>query len=197
MSAVINNLTEKKALQSRGVSSVAARVAPGKQTVKLNYLRIAPRKVQLIANTLKGLPVTEAEAQLLLRPQRAAKPLLKLLRSAVSAAKMSRKLDADKLFVENVRVDKGPMLKRILPRARGMATPIQKKMSHVTLVLAESASPLPKRFTIVPPKKVKLPPEVKATKKKPAKSVEDKEKEVVKPKKQPGFFQRIFRRKAV
>jgi large subunit ribosomal protein L22 len=166
-----------------------------KQTVKLNYLRIAPRKVRRIASTLKGLPVAEAEAQLMLYPQRAAKPLLKLLRSAVAAAKTSRKLDADKLFVENVRVDKGPMLKRILPRARGMATPIQKKMSHVTLVLAESASPLPKRFTIVSPKKTKLPPEVKAAKKKPAPETE--EKEIVKVKKQPGFFQRIFRRKAV
>jgi large subunit ribosomal protein L22 len=167
-----------------------------KQTVKLNYLRIAPRKVRLIAATLKGLPVTEAEAQLMLRPQRAAKPLLKLLRSAVSAAKANRKLDAEKLLVENVRVDQGPMLKRVLPRARGMATPIQKKMSHVTLILAESSSPLPKRFTIVPPKKTKLPPEVKPAKKKPAKPPESGEKEVGKPKKA-GFFQRVFRRKAV
>lgn len=166
-----------------------------KQTVKLNYLRIAPRKVRLLAATLKGLPVTEAEAQLLLRPQRAAKPLLKLLRSAVFAAK-ARKLNVDRLFVENARVDRGPMLKRILPRARGMATPIQKKMSHVTLILAESASPLPKRFTIVPPKKTKLSPEARAAKKKPASPKILEEGEVVKPKK-PGFFQRIFRRKTV
>lgn len=168
-----------------------------KQTVKLNYLRIAPRKVRLIAATLKGLPVTEAEAQLMLRSQRAAKPLLKLLRSAVSAAKNNRKLDAEKLFVESVQVDQGPMLKRILPRARGMATPIQKKMSHVIMVLAESASPLPRRFTIVPTKKTKLPPEARAAKKKPSSAKAAEGEEVVKPKKQPGFFQKVFRRKAV
>ncbi len=168
-----------------------------KQTVKLNYLRIAPRKVRLMAATLKGLPVSEAEAQLMLRPQRAAKPLLKLLRSAVHDAKNNRKLDADKLFVESVRVDQGPMLKRILPRARGMATPIQKKMSHVTLTLAESETPLTKRFTIVPPKKTKLPPEAKKRDKGKEAREKGAEKEpVVKPKKA-GFFQRVFRRKAV
>lgn len=198
MSTIVkDNLMEKNKIQDPK-GSLIADGSKVRQRVRLNYLRIAPRKVRLLAATLKGLSVTEAEAQLMLRPQRAAKPLLKLLRSGVHAAKSNLKLDAEKLFVERIQVDQGPMLKRILPRARGIATPIQKKMSHVTLVLAESDLPLPKRFTIVPPKKTKLPPEIKSAKKnKPTKSPEGEEKEVVKPKKQPGFFQRVFRRKAV
>ena len=57
------------------------------QKAQLNYLMITPRKVRLVANALKGMTVSEAEAQLLLRPQRAADALLKLLRSAISNAK--------------------------------------------------------------------------------------------------------------
>lgn len=169
------------------------------QTVKLNYLRIAPRKVRRLAILLKGLPVSEAEAQLMLSPHRGAKPLLKLLRSAVAAAKSNRRLDESRLWVKEVRVDQGPMLKRILPRARGIATPIQKKMSHVTLTLVESPSPVSRRFTILPPpKKSKLPREGKsapAKKTVPPPAAVKKEKETAG--KQPGFFRRIFRRKAV
>src|SRR3989338_4570164 len=86
-----------------------------KQIAKLKYLHMAPRKVRLIADTLKGLPISEAEAQLLTRSQRVAGPLLKLLRSAIANAKNNAKLDSNKLFVESIRVDQGPMLKRILP----------------------------------------------------------------------------------
>jgi len=162
------------------------------QTAKLNYLHIAPRKVRLITDTLKGLLVSEAEAQLLLRPQRAAKPLLKLLRSAVANAKNNQKLNPDNLVISKILVDQGPILKRSLPRAMGRATPIHKKMSHVTLVLEESLKPTPKRFTITPPpKKEKKPKKEKAPKPKiPAVRKE-------KPKEKVGFFKRIFRRKAV
>ena len=107
-----------------------------KQIAKLNYLHIAPRKVRLVANALRGLSVNEAEAQLLFRPQRSSEPLLKLLRSAVANAKNSQKLNADKLVIEAIQVNQGPMLKRFMPRAMGRATPIHKKMSHVILVLA-------------------------------------------------------------
>jgi large subunit ribosomal protein L22 len=79
------------------------------QTVKLNYLKISPRKVRLIADAIKGLPVQEAEAQLLMRPQRSAPALLKLLRSAVANAK-SRDMKIDSLYVSSIRVDKGPIV---------------------------------------------------------------------------------------
>ncbi len=165
-----------------------------KQTVKLNYLRMTPRKVRAIADLLKGLPIHEAEAQLMSIRRRAAVPLLKLLRSAVADIKNNKRLAEERFLVESVRVDQGPMLKRYLPRARGTATPIQRKMSHVTMILAEKPDLASPRFKIVVPKKVKLPPgEEKPAKKK---RVEKAKKEVAEPKKRPGFFRRIFSRKA-
>ncbi len=167
-------------------------------TAKLNFLKMAPRKVRLIANALKGLSALEAEAQLLHRPQRASRPLLNLLRSCVNNAK-NAKLNVDQLVIAKISVDQGPMLKRWLPRAMGRATPIQKKMSHVILILEESDKVRPPRYKIVPVKKVKKEDDKKAksaakkTSKpeanKPPKREVNKEKE--------GFFKRIFRRKSV
>lgn len=165
-----------------------------KQTAKLNYLKIAPRKARRVGDLLKGLSVNEAEAQLLMVRSRPAPILLKLLRSAVANAKNNQKLDPEKLYIESLRVDGGPMLKRSLPRARGMATPIQKKMSNITLVLAENSEIKSPRFKIVVPKKTKLPrAEAKETKKKDKKTSE--ETPAVKPKK-PSFFKKVFSRKA-
>lgn len=158
-------------------------------TAKINYLKIAPRKVRLIANTLKGLSVPEAEAQLLLRLQRSAQPLLKLIRSAVSNAR-NQKMDTGKLFISSILVNQGPMLKRSLPRAQGRATPIHKKMSHVVLVLAESEQKLANRFIITPPKKKD---KVKKERVKPKMDEIKKEQ----PKEKAGFFRRMFRRSSV
>jgi len=165
-----------------------------KQTAKLNYLRMTPRKVRAVADLVRGLPVREAEAQLMSLRRRAAVPLLKLLRSALAGIKNNKRLNEEKFYIESMRVDQGPMLKRSLPRARGMATPIQKKMSRITLVLAEKPELASPRFKIVVPKKVKLPPGEGKPAKKPR--VAKAEKETVEPKKKPGFFRRIFSRKA-
>src|SRR3989344_1486379 len=165
-----------------------------RQVVQLNFLRMTPRKVRAVGDLIKGLPVIEAEAQLMAQSRRAARPILKLLRSAVASAKANQHANSEKLYVQNLRVDQGPMLKRYLPRAKGSASPIQKKMSHVTLVLAEKAELRPPRFKIVVPKKAKLPPG--ASKKTSAKREKPtiEEKEATKPQK-PGFFKRIFSRK--
>ena len=162
------------------------------QTAQLKYLHIAPRKVRLIANTLRGLSVSEAEAQLLLRRARASQPLLKLLRSAIANAKTNQKLSPEALVVSGIRVDQGPMLKRFLPRAMGRATPIHKIMSHVTITLGEMETPSAPRFTIVPP--VKKEQREKPKTKKP-KAAEPAKAE--RPKEKPGFLKRFFRRKAV
>ncbi|MDP3901803.1 MAG: 50S ribosomal protein L22 [bacterium] len=162
------------------------------QTAKINFLHIAPRKMRLIASTLKGLSVTEAEAQLLLRPQRAARALINLLRSAVANAANNAKLNRDKLVVVNIKVDQGPMIKRFLPRAMGRATPIQKKMSHVTIVLAESEKIKASRFVISPPTKK----EKKAKTKKVVSSPKTATREIPK-KERSGFFKKMFRRKSV
>ncbi len=159
------------------------------QTAKLNYLRIAPRKVRSVADLVKGLSVNDAEAQLLAQRRRPAKALLKLLRSAVANAKNNKRLNVEHLFIQSFRVDNGPMLKRMLPRARGSASPIQKKMSNVTLVLGVNEK-LISKYKIVVPKKVKLP----AGEEKPLKEkrVKKPETERVEPNRKSGFFKRMF-----
>lgn len=166
------------------------------QTAKLNYLRIAPRKTRSVADLIRGLSVNDAEAQLLVQRRRPAKAILKLLRSAVSNAK-NNKLNPDHLFVREIRVDGGPMLKRYLPRARGSASPLQKKMSHVTIVLGVNDKLKPK-YTIVPPKKTKLPPDQgpKPSARKAPKSIAKSEPDRFEPRKKQNFFKRVFGRKA-
>ena len=162
------------------------------QKAQLRYLRIAPRKTRSVADLIRGLSVNDAEAQLMVQRRRPAKALLKLLRSAVSNAK-NRKLNADHLFVSEIRVDGGPMLKRYLPRARGSATPIQKKMSHVTLTLGVNEKLAPK-YKIVVPKKVKLPPDQGPAPK--TKKSQKPEQEGFEPKKRQNFFKRMFSSKS-
>ena len=111
----------------------------------LKYLRIAPRKVRLVADLIRGLDVEEAKNLLSLERKRAAKNLLKLLNSAISNAKNNFHLNEDNLYIKTIRVDQGPTLKRYFPRAQGRATLIQKKTSHVFIELAESQRKKKKR----------------------------------------------------
>lgn len=162
-----------------------------KQVAKLNYLRMAPRKVRLVASLLRGLSVNEAEAQLLMMRKRAAKPILKLLRSAVSGAKNRKGFNIDKLIVSSIMVDGGPMLKRYMARAQGRMAEIQKKMSHVTMTLVESEKAV-KKYTIIVPKKNKhLAHEENA---KPAKSAPKPEKEKKVAKKGTTGIRKVFSR---
>ena len=121
---------------------------------------MAPRKVRLMATVIKGLSVNDALAQLTVNPKRASEPVLKLLQSAIANAVNNAKMNADKLIVKEIRVDGGPMLKRWLPRAQGRATPIQKKSSHITIVLEESEKVKAPRFTM--PKKTEKVSKAKA-----------------------------------
>ena len=98
---------------------------------------MAPRKVRVVAYSIKGKSAKKADAHLKFLTQSAALPLRKLLRSAIANAKHNFHLDEDRLVVKNVTVDKGPTLKRSRPRSRGMASPIHKRTSHIALVLAE------------------------------------------------------------
>ncbi len=161
---------------------------------KLRYLHVAPRKVRSVADLIRKLPVGEAEAQLMLHPRRPATHILKLLRSAKANA-TQKKMDVRKLYVSEIRVDEGPKLKRYNPRARGSMAEIQKKMSHITLVLSESEAPRGREFIM--PKKEKKAVK-KGAKKHPKKEKEIPEKETAKPKpeKEKGM-KRFFRRKAI
>jgi large subunit ribosomal protein L22 len=178
-------------------------------TAKVKRLDIAPRKVRAVIRVIAGLPVGDAEAQLLFRKERAVRPMLKLLRSAVANAKV-KGVSAESLYVKAIWADEGPVMKRWLPRARGMATPLHKKLSHVTIVLAEDASKK-SRFAVSEPAKAKKPEKKPARKKavKAEKKEEPKaEKKPVKEKaaeksektgssKSDGSIKRMFRRKSV
>jgi large subunit ribosomal protein L22 len=105
---------------------------------RTQMIRISPRKVRLIGDVIKKKNVNDAMGVLTFMPQKASFILKKLLDSAIANARLKKYVDVDNLYVKNVVVDGGPMLKRFLPRAMGRATKIRKRMSHITLVLDES-----------------------------------------------------------
>ena len=109
----------------------------------LNYLRMAPRKVRLVANLISGLEVQDAENELKFLNKRAVKPVVKLLNSAIANAKKKFNFDEKRLsslYIKKIIVDEGPKLKRLMPVSRGMAHQIQKKTSHITMILDEKIS---------------------------------------------------------
>ena len=118
--------TKKKADTEVDVPTVRA---------KARYVRVAPRKARLIADQIRGLPVDEARTLLAFSSRGAAKDLATLLDSAAANAEANHELIAEDLRVAEVRVDEGPTLKRWRARARGRATPIHKRTSHISLVL--------------------------------------------------------------
>ncbi|RJO73254.1 MAG: 50S ribosomal protein L22 [Myxococcales bacterium] len=105
---------------------------------KLRYLRIAPRKTRSVASLIRGKKIEQAINILNYCPRRAAQPIAKLLKSAVASADERGDVDVDTLFVKTIFVDEGPTQKRFLPRAMGRATHINKRTSHVTVVLEEA-----------------------------------------------------------
>ena len=104
-------------------------------TARLRYLRIAPRKVRLVADSIRGKSVEQAQNILAFTQKRAAPVLQKLLKAAVANAKNQFQLGDANLYISKITVDEGPKLKRWMPRARGQTYQIQKKTSHITLVL--------------------------------------------------------------
>lgn len=104
-------------------------------TAKLSRLRIAPRKVRLVADLVRGKSVEEARHILKFTIKAAAEPIRKLLESAVANARHNFKLNIDDLQIKSITVDEGPVLKRSRPESRGRIAPIHKKTSHINLVL--------------------------------------------------------------
>lgn len=160
---------------------------------KLKYLKIAPRKVRLVASLVRRKKVEEAQTILKFTVKRAAPNLLKLLNAAVADAKNNFQLDSSNLYISKITVDEGPKNKRWRARSRGIAAPIQKKTSHITIVLDE----------VKPSKKIKKPTESPAD----IQAGREIEKEIkpkfkrpepvqVKPKEVRGL-KRFFRRKSI
>lgn len=106
-------------------------------TAKLKNLRRAPRKVRLVANLIKGMDAIQAENELKFSVKDSAKPLLKLLKSAVANAENNFHLEKNNLYISKITVDGGPGLKRWRPRAFGRAAQVIKRTSHINIVLAE------------------------------------------------------------
>ena len=166
-----------------------------KATAKLQYARMAPRKVRLVADLIRGKSAKEAQTLLSFITRRAARSVLKTLRAALASAKNDFQLEESNLYISKITVDEGPKLRRFRPRARGRAFPIQKKTSHITLVLDEIA---PGKIKAASPQS-KQTGEAKETRTEMQKTIEAKPRfraarEMGKPTLKKGI-QRIFRRK--
>jgi ribosomal protein L22 len=113
----------------------AAPVAPPVVRASAKYVRIAPRKVRLIADQVRGMQIDDARALLRFSTRSAAQDVAKLLDSAAANAENNHDLVADDLKVSEITVNEGPTLKRYRPRALGRATPIHKRTSHIAVAL--------------------------------------------------------------
>ncbi len=109
-------------------------------TAKLKFARVSAQKARLVADLVRGLDVAEAVEVLAFTRKKSAPMIRKLVESAVANAEHSADstgddLDVDELYIKTITVDEGPSLRRFRPRAQGRATRIQKKTSHIQVVL--------------------------------------------------------------
>jgi len=111
---------------------------------KARNIRISPRKVRLVIGLVRGLDVDKAAAQLSFMNKAAARPVLKLMQSAMANAEHNFKLNKASLFIKSIVADGGPVMDRWRARAFGRAAPIRKRTSHITIVLAERPAKAPK-----------------------------------------------------
>lgn len=183
----------------------------------LKHLRMSPRKIRLVIDVIRKMPVLLALDQLKFINKKAAGPVVKLLRSAIANAQNTYSLSDDNLYIKEIRSDEGVMLKRWMPRAHGRATSIRKRGCHLSLVLAEIKESGKKEKKVVkaadPVKLEKLSQETTAKKaKKEAKAKKpaalEKGKEIVDPRQEghhghakieggsKGFAGKVFRRKS-
>jgi large subunit ribosomal protein L22 len=101
------------------------------------YVRISPRKMSVVIDLIKGKNLDEAFAILMYTPKAASPVLVKALKSAEANAVNNNSLNRDALYVADAYANQGPVLKRFMPKARGSAARINKRTSHVTVVLKE------------------------------------------------------------
>lgn len=106
-------------------------------TAKAKNIRISPRKVRYVADLVRGKDVEKATAILQLIPNRGGKAVLKVLNSAVANAEHNNDMNRDDLYVARIFIDEGVTWKRIKPRAFGRADRIDKRTSHITVIVSE------------------------------------------------------------
>ena len=170
-------------------------------TAQLNNLRMAPRKVRLVSAALKGLNAIAARRQLDYILKRSAKPIAKLLDSALANAYNNFGLVKENLFIKDIVVDEGPKLKRFRPKGFSMVSPIEKKTSRIRIILDERVPGMKaeKRIPVEtkPPAEIREEKTITAEKKSFAKG---EVREIKKPGmigKIGGLGRRFFRRKAI
>lgn len=130
----------------------------------LRFLRMSPRKVRLVVDSIRGLKATEAETRLQFMKRHAAKPVLKLLRSGMANAEHNFQLQRENLTVATITADGGPVLKRSRPRAMGRGAPIRKPTTHIKLILSTpSVLPVAKAEKVPEASEVKVQTVAKKT----------------------------------
>lgn len=135
---------------------------------------MSPRKVRLVGDAVKGKNVAQADVVLSFMPKKAARIIRTLIRSAVSNAINNDGKQAETLFVKTVEVNQGVTLKRFRPRARGSASPINKRTSNISVILIEKAVGASKKMKAAPKQEVALETEKKVATKKVAKKTATK-----------------------
>ena len=105
--------------------------------VRLSNLRTAPRKVRQVVDLVRGKGVLQAQSILSFTVNKSARPVLKLLNSAIDSAKRNHQIKEENLIISKITVDEGPKMKRWHPMSRGRAFPIIKRSAHIALVLSE------------------------------------------------------------
>jgi len=170
-----------------------------KASAKLSYIRIAPRKMRLLADLVRNKKVDRAMVLLDFNLKKGGIPLKKLLAQAIANAKdnseSGKQLDSSFLYISKITVDEGPKLKRWRARARGRAARIHKKTSHITLTLDEIKGKK-KVKKVVSKEDKKEEKEVKIVEKKKIKTFKPEKKEKFKPVKEIKGSKRVFRRKS-
>ena len=106
-------------------------------SAKLSFARMSVQKACFVLDAIRGKDVNTALAIVTYNPRYASEVITKLLKSAIANAENNNGMDVDKLYVEECYANKGPTMKRIRPRAQGRAYRIEKRMSHITIVLNE------------------------------------------------------------
>jgi len=101
------------------------------------FVRMSPMKARLVADEVRGKPVDEARRILTYSPKKAARIVKKVLDSAVANAEQNFDMDVDSLWVKQIWVDEGPRMRRLKPRAFGRADIMRRKLSHITVAVAE------------------------------------------------------------
>ncbi len=127
------------ATRSKEKSAARRENADKRPHATAKYVRISSRKVKVVIDLIRGKSVAEARAILMYTPKAASEPVLKVLNSAVANAENNLDMQADDLYVAEVFANQGPTLRRFRPRARGRATRIRKRTSHITVILDQAS----------------------------------------------------------